>query len=153
MASAVQTTYPDGIAKGFPGLVANQETQNRITRTCQDVAGVEFGKPAFRGTVDGTFTGLLAADETTARFLGVTIADIGVASADKYAKGDDAGLLDKGLIWVNAAVAVTQGDPVFITQAETWSNVTSADALALDPERAEWEITTGAAGLALLRLK
>lgn len=150
MVSAVQTTYPDGIAEGFAGLVADQRPQSRRSSICQDAAGVAFGKPAFRGTLDGTFTGLLAADETTARFLGVTIADV-TQAADLYPQYETAGILEKGPIWVTTAVAVTQGDPVYVTQAETWSNVTSADAF-LVPD-AEWDTTNTVAGLAVLLLK
>jgi hypothetical protein len=148
--SAVQTTYADGIAKAFPGLVADQRPQTRSSKIIQDVAGVGFGKPLFRGTVDGTATGLLAADETTARFLGVSIADV-TQAADLYPQSETAGCLEKGPIWVNTAVAVTQGDPVYVTQAETWSNVTSADAF-LVPD-AVWDTSNTAAGLAVLLLK
>jgi hypothetical protein len=148
--SAIQTTYADGIGKAFPGMVADQRPQVRSSVNIQDAAGVAFGKPVFRGTLDHCGTGLLAADETTARFLGVTIADVTQAE-DKYPQHETAGVLNKGPIWVNTAVAVAQGDPVYITQAETWSNVTSADAF-LVPD-AEWDTTNTAAGLAVLLLK
>lgn len=147
--SAIQTAYPDGMAKAFAGMVADQRPQTRSSKVIQDEAGVAFGKPLFRGTVDGTATGILAADETTARFLGVSIADVTQAQ-DSYPQGETAGCLEKGPIWVNTAVAVTQGDPVYVTQAETWSNVLSADALLI--EGATWDTSNTAAGLAVLLL-
>lgn len=149
MASAVQTNYPDGIAKGFPGLVSNQEPQVRISRTTQDAAGTGFGKPAFRGTVDGTYTGLTAATIADSKWLGITIADV-TQEADLYPKGVEAGLLQKGCIFVDAAVAVTQGDKVYVTAAETFTNVATDNFEVPD---AEWESTTTAAGLAEVRLK
>lgn len=148
--SAIQTAYPDGMGKAFAGMVADQRPQVRSSKIIQDAAGVAFGKPLFRGTVDGTATGLLAADEATAKFLGVTIADV-TQKEDSYPQGETAGCLEKGPIWVNTAVAVTQGDPVYVTQAETWSNVLSADAF-LVPD-AVWDTSNGAAGLAVLLLK
>jgi hypothetical protein len=148
---AVQTTYADTISGLLPGMVANQEPSRRITRTTQDTAGVGFGKPAFRGTADGGFTGQTAATIGNSKFLGVTITEV-TQEGDTYPKGTNAGILAEGVIAVAAAVAVTQGDPVYITPTETWTNVSNSDANLLVPN-AEWESTIAAAGTALLRLK
>ena len=48
----VQTDYSESIAAGFPGMPANGETSNRITRTCEDAGGIPFGVPVYRGTGD-----------------------------------------------------------------------------------------------------
>lgn len=47
-----QTTYGNAPAKGLPGLIANAENSNRISRTVESAAGIEFGQPAFRGSGD-----------------------------------------------------------------------------------------------------
>jgi hypothetical protein len=47
-----QTAYTNAPAKGLPGQVANEERSNRISRTVESSAGIEFGQPAFRGTGD-----------------------------------------------------------------------------------------------------
>lgn len=65
-----QTTYTDAPAKGLPGQVANAEVCNKVSRTVESAAGIEFGQPAFRGSSDhgvvvgGTFaaTAVGAAD-------------------------------------------------------------------------------------------
>lgn len=48
----LQTTYSDTIATAYPGLIANGETSNRISRTCETAAGIGFGKAVYRGSGD-----------------------------------------------------------------------------------------------------
>ncbi|MEZ2220756.1 hypothetical protein [Rhizobium sp. RCC_161_2] len=47
-----QTTYGNAPAKGLPGQIANEEKCNKISRTVESAAGIEFGQPAFRGASD-----------------------------------------------------------------------------------------------------
>lgn len=47
-----QTTYGLAPAKGFPGMIANEEKCNKVSRTVESAAGIEFGQPAFRGAGD-----------------------------------------------------------------------------------------------------
>jgi hypothetical protein len=70
----VQSTYKTGYDAGYPGMVANGETSNRISRTVEDSAGIAFGKAAFRGADDRGCTATPAAG----KFMGITIADAGV---------------------------------------------------------------------------
>jgi hypothetical protein len=48
----LQTTYTESVAPGYPGMVANGETSNRISRTCEDSGGIGFGKAVYRGSGD-----------------------------------------------------------------------------------------------------
>lgn len=48
----LQTTYPSTIPGGYPGMVANGETSNRISRTIEGSGGIGFGKAAYRGSGD-----------------------------------------------------------------------------------------------------
>lgn len=48
----VQTSYSETVNAGYPGMVANGETSNRISRTCEDAAGIGFGKAVYRGSND-----------------------------------------------------------------------------------------------------
>jgi hypothetical protein len=59
----LQTSYTDYQAAAYAGLVANGETGNRISRTCEDSGGIGFGKAVYRGTGDHgcTLTQTLAA--------------------------------------------------------------------------------------------
>ncbi|WP_127524592.1 hypothetical protein [Mesorhizobium sp. Z1-4] len=47
-----QTTYTEAPAIGLPGQIANEELCNKVSRTVESAAGIEFGQPAFRGSGD-----------------------------------------------------------------------------------------------------
>lgn len=48
----VQNVYNNAPARGFKGMNADGETANVISRTCEDVAGIAFGAPCWRGSAD-----------------------------------------------------------------------------------------------------
>jgi hypothetical protein len=112
----LQTTYTDTVTKGYPGMVANGETSNRITRTMESAAGVAFGQPVYRGSGDH---GCVITVGTLATFLGWTIATHGQgliagATADTYAQYDNVPILTLGAIYVNVKGAVTDGAPITV---------------------------------------
>lgn len=112
----LQTSYSETIAQGYPGMVANGETSNRITRTCETAAGVAFGQPVYRGTGDH---GCTATVGTLATFLGWTIAHAGQAliagqDADEYQQYDNVAILTLGAIYVNVKGAVTDGAAITV---------------------------------------
>lgn len=119
----LQPTYTLARPTGYPGMVANGETSNRISRTIEDTAGVAFGKAVFRGVGDHGVTATPAANT----FMGVTIADLSVQSlagvvaggvaADIYPRYATAGLMNEGMIWVTVSEAVLDGDPAYVTSA------------------------------------
>jgi hypothetical protein len=48
-----QTDYSaNGPARGLPGMIASEEKCNKVSRTVESAAGIEFGQPAFRGVDD-----------------------------------------------------------------------------------------------------
>jgi hypothetical protein len=107
----LQTTYTDTVAKGYAGMVANGETSNRITRTCEDSGGIAFGAPVYRGSGDHGCTGTVG---TLATFLGFAIANSGQAliagqDADEYQQYDNVAIMTSGAIFVNVKGAVTDG--------------------------------------------
>lgn len=67
---AAQSTYTAAPAIGLPGMIANEERCNKVSREVESSAGIAFGQPAFRGSADhgvvigGTFaaTGAGTAD-------------------------------------------------------------------------------------------
>ena len=112
----LQTTYTDTVAKGYPGMVANGETSNRITRTCETAAGVAFGQPVYRGTGDHGCTATIG---TLATFLGWTIASAGQAliagqDADEYQQYDNVPIMTLGAIYVNVKGAVADGAAITV---------------------------------------
>lgn len=112
----LQTTYTDTIPQGYPGMVANGETSNRITRTCETATGIAFGQPAYRGTGDH---GCTATVGTLATFLGWTIATsalglVAGADADEYQQYDNVAIMTLGAIWVSVKGAVTDGAAITV---------------------------------------
>lgn len=116
----VQDTFNAAPAKGFPGMVVNGETSNRISRTCEDAAGIAFGLAVFRGTGDQGCTGTPAAGTE----LGFAIADHGVqplpggVAADIYPRYSSVGIMNRGAIYVTVGEDVTDGAPVYVTAAK-----------------------------------
>lgn len=111
----LQTTYTETIAKGYPGMIANGETSNRISRTLES-ASVAFGQPVYRGTGDHGCTATIG---TLATFYGWTIATAGQAliagaTADTYAQYDNVPILTLGAIYVNVKGSVADGAAITV---------------------------------------
>ena len=85
--STYQTSYSAAPAKGLAGQIANAELSNRISRTVESAAGIEFGQPAFRGSGDhgvivgGTFAATGAGSEGAANVGTGTITDAPTVAA------------------------------------------------------------------------
>jgi hypothetical protein len=154
--AVVQNAYSDYPAYGFPGMVANGETSNRISRTIEDAAGVAPGVAVYRGTGDH---GCTATVGTAATFLGFTIADHGLATvaggpaADVYPQYASVGILTAGVMWVNATAAVADGAAVTIGKgggAADAISSTAADATHIATNGFVFDDT--ASGAALVRI-
>lgn len=149
MAITVQDTYLTDYAQGFPGMLANGETQNRISRTIEDAAGIAFGKATFRGVGDHGVTATPAANT----FMGVTISDIGVVpavggSADVFPQYATASLLKTGVIWVTVGANVADGEQAYVTSGGAFTNVSTSNTLI----PARFDTTASSGGLARLRV-
>lgn len=142
-----QDTYTDIMAAGYPGMVANGETSNRISRTCEDSAGIPFGVPVYRGAGDHGCTRTPAAGA----FLGISIAHEALGllpgqTVDRYQQYDNVAIMPLGVIWVTAGEAVTDGAPVYDTGSAIVDTVGSNTALT------GWVFDTTGANAALVKL-
>lgn len=127
MAIMVQDTYLTDYVVGFPGMLADGNTQSRVTGIVQDSAGIAFGKAAFGGTAGKQVT---ATPGT--KFKGITIADIGVVpgltgTPDLYPQYGSASLLDMGVIWVTAGSTTTKDAAVYVTSAGAFTATSSGN--------------------------
>ena len=127
MAINVQSTYLTDYVTGFPGMLADGSTQNRVSRTVEDAAGIGFGKAAFAGSGDHGVTATPGP-----KFKGIVISDVGVVpqiggTADVIPQYGTASLLDMGDIWVLAGAAVNDQDPVYVTSAGVFTNASSGN--------------------------
>lgn len=107
----LQTSFAETVAIGYDGMVANGETSNRITRTCEDAGGIAFGAPVYRGSGDH---GCTATVGTLSTFLGWAIAVGGQGvvagqTADTYAQYDNVPILTSGAMIKSVKGAVTDG--------------------------------------------
>lgn len=113
--AVVQSTYATSIPVGYPGMIANGETSNRISRTVEDAAGIAFGRAAFRGSGDHGVTAT-----PSANLMGIVIADPGIqplpggVAADIVPQYGSAAILTQGVIWVVAGSNTTDGAAVYV---------------------------------------
>lgn len=150
----VQDTYANAPASGYPGMVANGETSNRISRTCESAAGIPFGSPVYRGTGDHGCTVTVG---TAATFLGWAIADHGVqplpggVAADIYPQYASVAILTLGVMWVTATGANLDGAAVTVgTGGGVADGIgdTTADATHIGTNGWVFDDTTTVTGLA-----
>ena len=115
-----QTTYGDSPAIGLPGQIANEENENRISRTVETSGGINFGQPAARGTTGDHMCRLMVSGGA---FLGIAVLNRAVPpdadDPDNYPQYFAASLLTQGSIFVTAGAAVVPGDDVY------WDSVTA----------------------------
>jgi hypothetical protein len=150
----VQSSYTNDIPVGYAGMVANQETSNRITRQVEDAAGIAYGRAAFQGANARGITGT-----PSANFIGFTMATYSGGSVTfpstntdpVYAQLASAGVLEKGVIWVNSTTAATARGAVYVTPAGAVSN--SATGNTALPANVTFDDTITAAGLVRVRIK
>ena len=147
---ATQTTYNTSLTPGVPGLVANMETANSISRLVEDVAGIGFGVAVFQGTGD---LGITAAPGTM--FRGVTVQDKTLLASqgqpvDVYPQKATAAVHEKGTIWVQASAAVAAGTPAYVTPAGAWTTATAGNTAI---PGGFFDSSTTGAGLAKLHIR
>jgi hypothetical protein len=126
----LQNAYTENLAAGYPGMIANGETGNRITRTVETAAGIAFGRPVYRGTSDDSCTATVG---TLATFLGFTIATSAQApvagqDADEYQQFDNAAILTSGALFVTVTGNVADGAALTVNTGTGAISSTAADA-------------------------
>ncbi|MEK1888532.1 MAG: capsid cement protein [Phyllobacterium sp.] len=142
---AVQTTYSATHARWIEGMVLNMEPSDVVTRLAEDVEGIGFGKVGVQGTADNQ----VVDSEITVKFVGIAVLDA-TQPTGKYEQYSNVALMKKGVIVVQASVAVAVGDPVYYVPATgVLTNVASGNTLIAG---AQWDTSTSGAALAALRL-
>src|ERR1044072_479403 len=108
---AVQTTYAERHGYAVEGQIADAVPYNIVTRLCETVGGIGFGKAVSRGAKDkGVVIG-----GTVAGFAGITVQEKTLVhdTVDKYYPPENRGVLNFGMIYVLAGANVNDGDPVY----------------------------------------
>ena len=151
--AVLQDTYSDSMTAAYAGMIANGETSNRISRTCEDSGGIPFGSPVYRGSGDH---GCTATVGTAATFLGWAIAHEALAllpgqTADRYQQYDNVAILTLGVIWLSVTGAVADGASVTVGKsggAADGIGSTAADATHIAATGWIFDDTLAATGLA-----
>ncbi|ABR60727.1 DUF2190 family protein [Sinorhizobium medicae] len=142
---AIQTTYSATHARWIEGMNLNMEPSVVVTRLAEDVEGIGFGKVCVQGTADNQ----VVDSEATAKFAGIAVLDT-TRPSGKYDQYDNVAVMKKGVIVVQASVAVAVGDAVYYIPATgVLTNVSTGNTLI---PNAQWDTSTAGAGLAALRL-
>ena len=127
-----QSTFSEDIPGGFPGMEADGELSNIITRTLEGSTDCEFGRPVYRGSNDKGCTLTVSAN-----LLGFAIARKGLPltsdrPADVFAPGDSIPIKNRGKIWVTSTTVTADGGQVYVTSAGANSNPSSGNTAATD---------------------
>ncbi|MDX0676813.1 DUF2190 family protein [Sinorhizobium medicae] len=142
---AIQTTYSATHARWVEGMNLNMEPSVVVTRLAEDVEGIGFGKVCVQGTADNQ----VVDSEATAKFTGIAVLDT-TRPSGKYDQYDNVAVMKKGVIVVQASVAVAVGDAVYyVPTTGVLTNVSTGNTLI---PNAQWDTSTAGAGLAALRL-
>jgi len=141
-----QTTFPERMRAGIPGMVNRMVLYNAISRNCATAAGIPYCRAVSQGTLpeDAVIGGTLAG------FLGITILDptlvhftAGMAP-ETYAQTMEMGILTQGQMFATSVVAITAGDPVHFVAAD--GTLTNTGAIGPVPG-ARWVYTTAPGAL------
>lgn len=132
-----QTTYTSAPAKGVPGLVANEEKCNKISRTISNAEGIVFGAPGFRVAGAGNDHKIAA---TGTLFLGLAVLSAAVPPVatgssliDGYPRDFTGAFMTGGQMYVTAGAAVVPGDDVYYVAATNRYVTTAAEGAVLIP--------------------
>jgi Uncharacterized conserved protein (DUF2190) len=142
---AIQTTYAAQHTEAIEGMLANTEPNLIVSRIAEDAEGIGFGKVCVLGDADNTVTDA----EANKKFEGISVLDPSQPE-DTYARYSTVAVLKRGVIWVQASVAVAKGDPVYFVPAT--GVLTNSASGNTQIAGASWDSATSGAGLAKLRL-
>jgi len=122
--AVVQSTFPETMRAGIPGMVNRMVDYNAVSRSCDTATGI----PAARAVSQGSWDGGCVIGGTANGFLGLSILDPTIippygAPIDTTPQYAELGILTKGEMFATAPVAVVAGDPVsFIAVDGTLTN-------------------------------
>lgn len=113
---AYQTDYGTTPAKLLKGQIANEEKYNGVSRTVQGAAGIKFGAPVARGTIDHTVIPFAAGG----KFVGFAVMTMAVPPValgstliDGYPQDFTGAFMTDGSMGVEAGGVIAAGDPVY----------------------------------------
>ncbi len=130
--AVLQSTFGETYDKGYPGMEADGELSNIITRTLEGATDCAFGRPVYLGATDRGVDLAPVAGE----LVGFALAKKGLPvtsdrAADFYNAGDNIPVKERGKLWVTSTTAAAKYEPVYIVAASgAVTNVVGANIAA-----------------------
>ena len=149
---ALQSSITQFMKPGARGLIAKAEARNLISRSlAQGQPNTYFGVPVYRGATDDLCTPTAGGD-----FLGLSrrsgLVDP-ASGGDFYAPGDEVPIMTDGVMWVETAGAVTAGVRANYDTSTRLFTATAVGGNVVAVADCEFDTSTTAAGLAIVRLQ
>ena len=129
----VQLTYGQYMDQALPGMKADMEAYNTVSKLNKGTSVIPFGRAVFTDGDDGMK--LPVSGSTAAQFIGITMRELTRAYTDTQIAGGigavpkyDSTVMTTGVIWVTPVVAVAKDDPVYVLKADgRLTNVVGTD--------------------------
>lgn len=135
----LQSNYTQYQPAGYPGMHANMEEWNAMTRIAS--ATIPFGAPVQRNGDNGCSP--LAAGE----YLGIAKAmHTMTGNGDNYAAGDNVSVVDLGVFYGMADAAIVVGDPLKFNTATNRYTTAAASGTVIVVPGAEADTAAASAG-------
>lgn len=150
---ALQASITQFMKPGARGLIAKAEARNLISRSlAQGKPNTYFGVPVYRGATDD----LCSPTAADGDFLGLSrrsgLVDP-ASGGDYYAPGDEVPIMMDGVMWVETAGAVVSGVRANYDTSTRLFTAAAVGGNVIAVPDCEFDTSTTAAGLAIVRLK
>lgn len=147
--AVIQSTFAEDIGVPYAGSPGNGELSNDLSLILEGATACAFGKPVYRGAGDKGVVLTVSANLRGFALRNQTLPQTTNRAEDVYAPGDTMAVRERGTIYVDAAVAVADNEPVYVTPAGLITNVVAGNTIATG-----WvfdQTTTGAGRVRIAR--
>lgn len=128
--AVLQSTFDETNAVSYPGSPGNGELSNDRSLNLEGSTACEFGRPVYRGAADKGAVLTVSANLLGFALRNQVMPETSARAVDTYAPGDTMAVRESGTIYVTAAKAVDDGDPVFVTSAGALTDASSGNTAA-----------------------
>lgn len=154
----VQTDYQNYMGEAYPGMKADLQAYDTVSKLNKGTAIIPFGRAVFSDGDDGMK--LPVSGSTAAQFIGITFRELDRAYTDAQITSGigavpnrDHTVMTTGVIWVNPVAAVNKDDPVYVVLASgLLTNAAGTGGTTVQITNAKFVSTAAAGALAKVSL-
>lgn len=147
--AVIQSNFAEDIGVPYAGSPGNGELSNDLSLILEGSTAAGFGKAVYRGSGDKGAVLTVSANLRGFTLRNQTLPQTANRAEDVYAPGDTMAVRERGTVYVDAAVAVADGEQVYVTSAGVITNVSTSNTAATG-----WlfdQTTTGAGRVRIAR--